>query len=113
MASHLHLPVLTAWVISLVASVIGLAGAKLYYAVSQYLQGERSPRELASGACIQGFVLCATASIIVGTANQRALPRTLGTVLDTTAPALLLGMAVGRWGCFLAGCCAGRPTASP
>lgn len=29
-----------------------------------------------------------------------------------TAPALLLVMAIGRPGCFWAGCCTGRPTAS-
>ncbi len=29
-----------------------------------------------------------------------------------TAPGLMFGMAVGRYGCFFGGCCAGRPTAS-
>ena len=29
-----------------------------------------------------------------------------------TTPGVFLGMAIGRPGCFLTGCCAGRPTAS-
>lgn len=34
-------------------------------------------------------------------------------VADTAAPALALGQAVGRCGCFLAGCCWGRMTSLP
>ncbi len=33
-------------------------------------------------------------------------------LLDHTAPGLMLGMVIGRYGCFFGGCCAGRPTAS-
>jgi hypothetical protein len=32
-------------------------------------------------------------------------------VLDTAAPAVLVGLAVGRVGCLRAGCCVGRPAA--
>jgi phosphatidylglycerol:prolipoprotein diacylglycerol transferase len=35
-----------------------------------------------------------------------------GVFLDVTAPGLLVAMAVGRVGCFFAGCCGGPPTAS-
>ena len=35
-----------------------------------------------------------------------------GRVLDATAPGIFFGLAVGRPGCFLSGCCAGRPTTS-
>lgn len=37
----------------------------------------------------------------------------LGAYLGAAAPDLLIGMAIGRPGCFWEGCCAGRPTASP
>lgn len=33
--------------------------------------------------------------------------------LDALAPALMLGLAIGRVGCYLAGCCYGRPTELP
>lgn len=36
----------------------------------------------------------------------------VGSVLDATSPGLFIGLAVGKLGCFLTGCCAGRPTGS-
>lgn len=32
---------------------------------------------------------------------------------DVLAPAIILGQTVGRWGCFAAGCCYGKPTSLP
>lgn len=37
----------------------------------------------------------------------------LGLVGDTFAPSMALGIAVGRVGCFLEGCCAGTPSGLP
>ena len=34
-------------------------------------------------------------------------------VLDATAPAMLIGIGIGRIGCFFNGCCYGRPTFLP
>jgi len=46
-----------------------------------------------------------------------ALARTTRTpmarLLDAYAPGALVGLAIGRIGCFLGGCCAGRPTTLP
>lgn len=109
LARHLHLPVVRVLTVSLVAALVGLVGAKSYYAIGHYVTGERSVRELLSGACIQGFVLGAGAALAVGTQLAR-LP--VGTVLDATTPGLLFGMTIGRYGCFFGGCCVGRPTAS-
>src|SRR5262249_9932478 len=50
--------------------------------------------------------------VVVLVAGSLLAHLNLGTVLDLTAPGLFMGMAVGRVGCFFAGCCAGRPTAS-
>lgn len=38
---------------------------------------------------------------------------TLATMADIFAPSLALGHAIGRWGCFFAGCCYGKPTDLP
>jgi len=58
---------------------------------------------------VQGFVIGAITVLALGGALWR-LP--VGTVLDVTAPALLLGQAIGRIGCFFGGCCTGLPTTS-
>jgi phosphatidylglycerol:prolipoprotein diacylglycerol transferase len=41
----------------------------------------------------------------------RLARRPAGELLDAIAPAGLLALAIGRIGCFLGGCCYGRPTA--
>lgn len=104
-----HLGLREAPLLTVVASMVGLLGAKAYYATGHFLRGERRPRQLLGGSCIQGFVLASVASLVIG-AQLGHLP--LGALLDTTAPALMFGMAIGRYGCFFGGCCAGRPTAS-
>ena len=34
-------------------------------------------------------------------------------IADMGAPSIALGEAIGRWGCFAAGCCYGKPTDGP
>ncbi|ACY16985.1 prolipoprotein diacylglyceryl transferase [Haliangium ochraceum] len=43
--------------------------------------------------------------------RRRGLP--LGQVLDIAAPCVMLGLGLGRIGCFLNGCCYGEVTAGP
>ncbi len=100
-ADHLALgPWLT---ISLVGIAVGIAGAKGWYIVLK--RRER----LRNGWCIQGFVTGATLTAAILLA---ALKVPAGAFLDATAPGLLVAMAVGRVGCFFAGCCGGSATAS-
>ena len=108
-AGRVGLPVPRVLIVSLVACVAGLGGAKLSYLTGHFIGGEREVGNLFSGACIQGFVLGAGLSLLAG---ARVLGLPIGLLLDATASGLLLGMAVGRFGCFYGGCCAGRPTAS-
>lgn len=100
-----HLDVRTTLTISLLASLAGLVGSKLWFAALN-----RSFRGLITeGLCIQGFV----AGVVVTAAVALPLAHiSVGTFLDVSAPGLFFGMALGRWGCFFTGCCAGRPTAS-
>jgi phosphatidylglycerol:prolipoprotein diacylglycerol transferase len=109
LAAHLQLSVTTTLVVSLIASVTGLAGARLYY-LAQHKPRDILKRRalLRAGMCIQGFVLVAIATAAIGVL---AAGMNLGRFLDATGPGLLLGMTVGRFGCFFGGCCAGRPTA--
>lgn len=100
------LDVTVAVVISLIACVVGSVGAKVWYLVLH----RKHPRHFViAGACIQGFLVGAIGTLAIGAAAFR-LP--VGILLDVTAPGVFFGMAIGRPGCFLTGCCAGRPTSS-
>lgn len=92
--------------LSLVASLVGLIGAKVYYAVEH--RG-RSRGLLTAGMCIQGFVIGVIGALLVGSAVLDLRP---GALVDLTTPGLFFAMAIGRLGCFFGGCCAGRPTGS-
>jgi phosphatidylglycerol:prolipoprotein diacylglycerol transferase len=106
LATRIPLPVIPVLLLSLLACLIGLVGAKVYYLVEHPRQ-RRGLGTMTSGMCIQGFVLAAIGTLVVG-ALIAGLP--VGPLLDISAPGLLFGMAIGRVGCFFGGCCAGRPT---
>lgn len=91
---------------SVVASLLGLAGAKVYYLLTH--RSERAS-PLTAGMSVQGFVIVALAVLVLGSALV-GVP--VGAALDVSAPGLLVGLTVGRLGCFLGGCCVGRPTSS-
>ena len=100
------LPVLPVLALTLLGCLLGFLGGKAWWLVVN----RRPVRDfLTSGACIQGFLLVALAVLVVGIL---ALGFSAGAVLDVTAPGIFLGMAIGRPGCFLTGCCVGRPTTS-
>lgn len=93
-------------VLSLVACVIGLVGGKAWYLAVHRAR----PREaLTAGTCIQGFLVGAVATLAVGAA---VLGIPIGSMLDITTPGIFVAVAIGRPGCWLTGCCAGRPTTS-
>ncbi len=101
--SRAHLAVGSWWIVTLGGSGVGIIGAKVWYIV--LYRRER----LIKGWCIQGFVTGATLSAAILLVVLR-IP--VGIFLDMTAPGLLIAMAIGRIGCFFAGCCGGPPTAS-
>jgi len=102
--SRAHLPAGPALVLSVSAVVAGVAGAKIYYVAVH--RGRRF-----DDWCIQKFVLNA-AAVIAAALPLVPLGIPAGTFLAAAAPGLLIGMSIGRPGCFWAGCCVGRPTAS-
>ncbi len=98
-----HLALGSWWVLTLIAIAVGIAGAKVWYIVL-YRREHRL-----NGWCIQGFI---TGAILAAALLLVVLDVPAGAFLDVTAPGLLVAMAVGRVGCFFAGCCGGPPTAS-
>lgn len=89
---------------SLAGLIVGLVGAKAWYML---LKGP-SRATLKEGWSVDGFLVTAPIVAIL-VAASRGVP--LGGYVDAVAPGLFMAVAIGRIGCFLTGCCAGRPTA--
>ncbi|MGH3152523.1 MAG: prolipoprotein diacylglyceryl transferase family protein [Streptosporangiaceae bacterium] len=101
--SHGRYSLLRPMVFSAIAIVAGVIGSKGWYVVVH--RGRKS-----DGWCIQGFV--AGAAVVVAAAALAGPGIPAGAFLAAAAPALLIGISIGRPGCFWAGCCTGRPTAA-
>ena len=99
-------PALRVFLLTLLACVIGVVGAKAYYLLTHRGAGNGL---VTVGMSVQGFVIGCVGTLVLGS-GLIGVP--LGVLLDVSAPGLLIGMTVGRIGCFFGGCCAGRPTAS-
>ena len=98
-----HYSLLRPMLFSVIAIVAGLIGGKSWYIAAH--RGRKT-----GGWCIQGFVAGAAVTVAAAALAGTGLPA--GAYLAAAGPALLIGMAIGRPGCFWAGCCTGRPTAA-
>ena len=98
-----HYSILEPLLISAGAVAAGIVGGKAWYIAVQ--RGRKF-----DGWCVQGFITGAAVVVAAAAFAGPGVPP--GVYLGATAPALLIGMAIGRPGCFWAGCCVGRATAS-
>ena len=89
--------------VSLLTVLGGIIGAKFWFLAINRRHHRRE------GWAVQGFVavVAVLAPVLLGIFGDP-----IGIYLDATAPGLMLGLAIGRVGCFFAGCCVGRPTSS-
>jgi len=105
-----------AWNLGLLAILAAVAGAKLFLLLddwSYYSEhwGEFfSLSTLRAGGVWYGGLLVALAAAAWYIRRHRLPVRK---VCDAFAPGVALGHAIGRLGCFAAGCCYGKPTALP
>jgi phosphatidylglycerol:prolipoprotein diacylglycerol transferase len=91
----------------LLVAVAGPAALLGAAALHRLVHGAGSgPGGLSSMGGVAGLLLAATAV-------ARATRTSLAALLDALAPGALLALAIGRVGCFLAGCCHGSPTTMP
>lgn len=90
---------------SLVALVAGLGGAKAWYKALH----PDEPWFKGGGWAVDGFLVIAP---LVAAITLFAWDQPIGVVLDATTPGIFFAVAIGRVGCFMTGCCAGRCTAS-
>src|SRR5215831_2248698 len=94
--------------------ISALVGAKLLLLVTDFKTFTSNPRELltlarSGGVFYGGLILAVTVALWY--IRRVGLP--LWTTTDVFAPGIALGHVVGRFGCFFAGCCYGRPTTLP
>ena len=92
--------------VSLIAIVVGMIGAKVWYGVLHPAPWRQSLRQ---GWSVDGFLVVAPVTAIV-VLPLFGLP--VGAFLDAAAPGIFFAVAIGRIGCFVTGCCAGRCTRS-
>ncbi len=94
--------------------IAGLVGAKLLLLGVDWRFYSRNPRELLgifqSGGVFYGGLV---AGILVAWFYARRYQLPAWATADVLAPGVVLGQAVGRLGCFSAGCCWGKPADLP
>ena len=85
----------------------GLAGARAFWVI-QYWHKLKNFADIfkvwEGGIVLYGSAIGATAALLL---YRRLRPFPLWPMLDAIAPAVALGIAIGRVGCFLNGCCYG------
>ncbi|MHC5025023.1 MAG: prolipoprotein diacylglyceryl transferase family protein, partial [Planctomycetota bacterium] len=91
-----------AWV-----AAVGLIGSHFWFLL---LRGRPLAVTWSGGLASMGGVIGGLAAAWVG---ARVARLEVGLVLDAIVPAGLLGLGIGRLGCFLAACCYGAPTDVP
>ena len=89
--------------VSVAGVAAGIVAAKVWFVMLH----RREPRF--EGWAVQGFL---AGFVVVAVSLLLASGTSVGAYLDTAAPGLFTGLAIGRVGCFFAGCCSGRPTTS-
>jgi phosphatidylglycerol---prolipoprotein diacylglyceryl transferase len=98
--------------LSLYILASAIVGAKLLLVIVDLAEGHRIGlmEVLQSGGVFYGGLICAS---VVGIWYLRKHRLPAWKIADMGAPSIALGEAIGRWGCFAAGCCYGKPTNLP
>jgi phosphatidylglycerol---prolipoprotein diacylglyceryl transferase len=104
------------WNMGIYAVLVALLLAKVWLVFSSWDYYVAHPRDIfslatfQSGGTFYGGMLGAILTMVLYSLVQK-MP--IVSVLDTFTAALPLGHAIGRLGCFAAGCCYGKPTTLP
>lgn len=93
--------------ILLVGALMGIVGARIFYVIqyNQYVHGFWDYFAIWKGGLVfYGGLIAATAGVMIFLKIKK-LP--IWKIADIVSPALMVGLAMGRIGCFLNGCCWG------
>jgi phosphatidylglycerol---prolipoprotein diacylglyceryl transferase len=102
-----------AWNLGIVVVLCGIVGAKVLYIINDWGYYTAHPRDIFSintlqaGGVFSGGLL---AALVAGAWFLRKHRMPAMATCDAFAPGLAFGHAIGRVGCFAAGCCYGKPT---
>ncbi|MGH9316354.1 MAG: prolipoprotein diacylglyceryl transferase [Thermoanaerobaculia bacterium] len=100
--------------LSLYVLAAAIVGAKALLVAVEWRRYMSHPADLVevlrSGGVFYGGLICASA-VGIGYLRKHRLPA--WQVADMGAPSIALGEAIGRWGCFAAGCCYGKESHGP
>jgi phosphatidylglycerol:prolipoprotein diacylglycerol transferase len=110
-ARRLHIDEDKLITVILVALIGGVLGARMLYVLEHVEQFRREWGSIFAlwqgGLTLYGGLV---AGIVAGLVTARRLGLPMWTVADALTPSFALGTMFGRVGCFLNGCCYGRPT---
>ncbi len=95
--------------LGILALLAGFIGAKVLLYLLDFRTYLADPMEMirslrSAGVFYGGFILASLVALVY--VRRHHMP--LGKVADLVAPPLALGQAIGRLGCFAAGCCYGK-----
>ncbi|MFA5095722.1 MAG: prolipoprotein diacylglyceryl transferase [Candidatus Omnitrophota bacterium] len=92
--------------------ISGVIGARIFYVLANFPYYLRYPQEM---IMLQKGGLAWFGGLILGTLSGlyylKAKKLGVYRILDLLAPAVVIGQAIGRLGCFLNGCCFGKESA--
>jgi phosphatidylglycerol:prolipoprotein diacylglycerol transferase len=103
--------VVTVILAALVGAILGARALYVLEHVDEFRREWTSVLALwQGGLTLYGGIVLGT---VVGLIAARRMGLPMWEVADALTPSLALGTAIGRVGCFLNGCCYGRPTSLP
>ena len=102
-----------AWNLGILVVLCGIVGAKVLYVINQWIEGPIHLSEILSLSTLQAggvFYGGLIAGLLAAAWYVRKHHMPALRTCDAFAPGLALGHAIGRIGCFAAGCCYGKET---
>ncbi len=111
LAHRRRLDIINTVLVALIAIGAGLLGSYLLFLITIIPDAIENPAALLTGGLVfYGGPLAAVPAGVIAARRMGIAPLKM---VDVAAPALALGHACGRMGCFLGGCCFGCATTSP